>query len=229
MDDNNTMENQMEAQEKLTETPAQETHSAEVQAQLKEMARSMADELIAPMKENMNAMAKARDEALKKNIEMEESVKAAKLAKLESEGKTSEALQMKLDEAMARVQAQEQTIVKFSRDSVVDTVMQDFQFKNGTAKEMAKIKILDELKQDEDGSWVHATGASVNDFVASFAKNEENSFLFKPKTSSGSPSMQQGTAADIAAPTKPVTEMTSAEMLQAAATGAFGAPQGLGF
>jgi hypothetical protein len=158
----------------------------------------------------MNKMSKQRDDAMRKAVELEESAKAAKLEKLEAEGKTSEALQMKLDEALARVDSLSGINTTLTRDHQVDRILGEQQFRNVTAKEMAKVQIVNELKQDAEGAWVHATGASLGEFVQAFAKDEENAFLFKPKQSTGAAAMQhQGVEGGVSSKSdKPVTEMS---------------------
>jgi len=182
---NSDMEPTMETE---NNTPALDLSSPEAKALMEQMVA----EQLTPMKESMNKMSAQRDEAVKKAVELEEGVKAAKLEKLEAEGKTSEALQMKYDEAVARVEALSKVNTQLTRDHAVDRILGEQDFRNATAKEMAKSQIIGELKQDSEGNWVHATGASMQDFVQLFAKQEDNAFLFKPKQSTGAAAMQQG-------------------------------------
>jgi len=188
MNDDTTIETNVDM-EPTMETPENKPDLSSPEAQA--ILKTMVDEQLAGMKENMNKMSAQRDEAMKKAVELEEGVKAAKLEKLEAEGKTSEALQMKLDEALARVNSLTSINTTLTRDHAVDRILGEQDFRNVTAKEMAKTQIVGQLKQDEEGGWVHATGASIGDFVQTFAKDEENAFLFKPKQSTGAASMQQ--------------------------------------
>jgi len=202
------METTMETE---ASTPELDLSSPEV----KKMMESMVADQLAQMKENMNKMSKQRDDAMKRAVELEEAAKAAKLEKLEAEGKTSEALQMKLDEALARVEALNRVNTQLTRDHTVDRILGDHQFRNATAKEMAKSQIIQELKQDAEGVWVHATGASLSEFVQAFAKDEENAFLFKPKQSTGAAAMQQiGSDGQVPKSNKPITEMSFEEFLR---------------
>ena len=197
--------------EPTMETPNTETDLSS--PEVKKLMEAMVAEQLAQMKENMNKMSKQRDDAMKKAVELEEAAKAAKLEKLEAEGKTSEALQMKLDEAMARVDALNKVNTTLTRDHAVDRILSEQDFRNVTAKEMAKTQIIGELKQDAEGNWVHATGASMGEFVQAFAKDEENAFLFKPKQSTGAASMQQAQGTSQPS-TKEVTEMSFEEFLK---------------
>lgn len=211
---NETTEVEMEStmETEATETPELDLSSPEA----KKLMESMVAEQLAQMKENMNKMSKQRDEAMKKAVELEESAKAAKLEKLEAEGKTSEALQMKLDEALARVDALTSVNTGLTRDHQVDKLLSEQQFRNATAREMAKSQIVNELKQDAEGAWVHATGASLGEFVQAFAKDEENAFLFKPKQSTGAAAMQAVNSETGGAPKsdKPITEMSFEDFLK---------------
>jgi hypothetical protein len=210
---NETTEVEMEStMETEATTPELDLSSPEV----KKLMESMVAEQLAQMKENMNKMSKQRDEAMKKAVELEESAKAAKLEKLEAEGKTSEALQMKLDEALARVDALTSVNTGLTRDHQVDKLLSEQQFRNATAREMAKSQIVNELKQDAEGAWIHATGASLGDFVQAFAKDEENAFLFKPKQSTGAAAMQAVNSDGGAMPKsdKPITEMSFEDFLK---------------
>jgi hypothetical protein len=211
---NETTEVEMEStmETEATETPELDLSSPEA----KKLMESMVADQLAQMKDNMNKMSKQRDEAMKKAVELEESAKAAKLEKLEAEGKTSEALQMKLDEALARVDALTSVNTGLTRDHTVDKLLSEQQFRNATAREMAKSQIVNELKQDAEGSWVHATGAPLSEFVQAFAKDEENAFLFKPKQSTGAAAMQavNSEAGGMSKSDKPITDMSFEDFLK---------------
>ena len=218
MSDENTemmtenMETQME-----TQNP-QEAQLDLSSPEAKQLVESMVQEQLSQMKDNMNKMAKQRDDAMRKAVELEESAKAAKLEKLEAEGKTSEALQMKLDEATARAETLSKINTELTRDHSVDRVLGGLDFRNQVAKDMARQQVIAQLKQDTEGAWVHATGASISDFVQSFSKDEENAFLFKPKQSSGAAAMQQAGANNDGSGKldKPITELSFQDYLRSA-------------
>jgi len=207
IDTNVTMETTMEPEN----TPELDLSSPEAKA----MMESMVAEQLAGMKENMNKMSAQRNEAMQKAVELEEQAKAAKLEKLEAEGKTSEALQMKLDEALARVESLSGINTTLTRDHAVDRLLGSQDFRNATAMDMAKAQVIGQLKQDAEGAWVHATGASLGEFVQAFAKDEENAFLFKPKQSTGAAAMQQvsGDGAQQKL-NKPITETSFEEFMK---------------
>jgi len=213
-----TITNNEVAMENNTEVNQESSGSADFTSpEAQALLKSMVEDELSGMKENMNKMSKQRDEAMRKAVELEEGVKAAKLEKLEAEGKTSEALQMKLDEALLRLDAVNKVNTTLTRDHSVDKVLGDLQFRNGTAKDMAKSQIVNELKQDTEGGWVHATGAGLSEFVQAFAKDEENAFLFKPKQSSGAAAMQVGAADGSVQQAKsntPITEQSFEDYLR---------------
>ena len=87
---------------------------------------------------------------------------------------------------------------------------------------MAYRDVVEQLVQDKDtGQWVHRTGVSIKDFVSSFAKEEDNSFLFKPKSNSGGGSTSANGLPKLDG-SKKITEMTTAEVLALAAAGKLG-------
>lgn len=101
----------------------------------------------------------------------------------------------------------------------------EYQFRNANAMQMAFREIISNLVQDDKNNWVHRSGVSVQEYVDSFAKSEEQSFLFKAKVNSGS-----GSAANNGgnpAPSKPksLLEMSQAEVIKLAEDGKLGKPK----
>jgi hypothetical protein len=86
---------------------------------------------------------------------------------------------------------------------------------------MARREIVESLIQSEEGAWVHSSGMTISDFVESYAKSEDNSFLFRPKNNSGA-----GTGTPAGAPSteqkKAIGQMTTQEILALAAKGQLG-------
>jgi hypothetical protein len=76
--------------------------------------------------------------------------------------------------------------------------------------------------QDKDGQWVHKTGVTIKDYVTTFAKDEDNSFLFKPKSSGGAGTNGGTGSGGPKDQKKKITEMTTQEALAAAMAGEFG-------
>lgn len=136
------------------------------------------------IKDNLDKAYKVRDEALKKAAEFEQKEKEANLKRLEEDGKHKEAYELRLAERDARLAALEKSNTELSRDGAVRDALKGFDFRNDTASDMAFKEIIGQLIQ-KDGQWVHRSGISIKDYAAAFAKSDEQSFLFKPKQSSG--------------------------------------------
>lgn len=179
-------------------------------------------ERLAKMKSNMDRMARERDDALKKAAEIEQKQKQEQIKRLEEDGKLQEALEMKLAEAQAKLKVYEEENTKLARDNVVNSTLGSLEFRNERSREMAYRDIVEQLVQNENGLWVHKSGTSIQEFIESYSKNEDNSFLFRVKANSGA-----GTAAPSGASQtnekKSLSEMTQAEVLALAAKGKLGA------
>jgi hypothetical protein len=178
-------------------------------------------ERLAKMKDNMDRMAKARDEALKKAAELEEQQKKAKMEQLEKEGKLQELAEMKAAELEAKLKVIEEENVKLKRDQVLHSKLATLEFRNERSKDMAYRDIVDQLTQDDNGNWVHSSGKSISDFVESYSKEEDNSFLFKTKSNSGAGKSGAFKNSDTTQ-TKKITEMSTQEILKAAREGKLG-------
>lgn len=173
------------------------------------------------MKDNMDRMVRERDEALKKAAEVEQAQKAAEIERLEAEGKLKEALEMKLAEANAKLKVFEEENTKLNRDNVVNTQLATLEFRNERSRQMAQRDIVEQLVQNENGAWVHKSGSSIQEFIDSYSKSEDNSFLFRVKANSGAgtatPSAQSNTTEK-----KTLSQMSQEEVLALAAKGQLG-------
>src|SRR6056300_1223331 len=208
MSEENKIENEVnetETEESVQqEEETQQTSSEEVDDPVEKAVQ----ERLAQMKSNMDRMVKERDEALKKAVEIEQKQKQDQIQRLEEEGKLQEALEMKLAEAQARLKVFEEENIKLNRDSVVNSALGGLDFRNERSRQMAYRDIVEQLVQNDDGLWVHKTGTNIQDFVTSYSKNEDNSFLFRVKANTGA-----GTANNSGAPSmdqkKSIGEMTT--------------------
>jgi hypothetical protein len=187
----------------------------------KDDIEAIVEERLAKMKANMDRMAKERDEAFKLKAEMEKSKKDADIARMKEEGKIQEALEMELAEAKAKLSLYEQDITSLRRDSVVNDALAGLEFRNEKSREMARREIVDDLIQNDQGQWVHKTGSSIKDFIESYAKNEDNSFLFRIKANTGAGT---NTSAGVpnTTPKKSILEMSTTEVLDLAKKGQLG-------
>jgi hypothetical protein len=222
MSEENKVVEEVTANDEFNETQEQETvqEEAVTDSEVDPIEREV-QERLAKMKSNMDRMAGERDEALKKAAEVEQKQKQAHIQRLEEEGKLQEVLELKLAEAQAKLKVFEEENVKLNRDSVVNSVLGGLDFRNERSRQMAYRDIVEQLVQNDDGLWVHKTGTNIQDFIKSYSKSEDNSFLFRIKANtgagktnaSGTSSMEQK---------KTIGEMTTEEVLALAAKGQLG-------
>jgi len=203
-----------------TEAPVVETAEEKVVTPADEV-EALVNERLAKMKENMDRMSKERDDALKMKADMEAKAKEDAIARMKEEGKLQEALEMELADARAKLASFEEQNTKLSRDNVLNQALAGMDFRNDKSRDMARREIVEQLTQGEEGGWVHTSGLTIADFVESYAKSEDNSFLFRPKTNSGA-----GTGTPAGAPStdvsKSIGEMSTTEILALAAKGKLG-------
>jgi hypothetical protein len=181
----------------------------------------LVNERLAKMKANMDRMSKERDEALKKATEAEKLRKEEEVKRLRDAGKIQEALEMELAELKAQLSVTQEDNIKLKRDNVLSSYLSGLDFRNDRSREMAYRDIVEQLVRNEEGEWTHKDGSSIASFVDTYSKNEENSFLFKVKSNSGGGQTDKQTAADTSKQ-KSLKEMTTQELLAAAAKGKLG-------
>jgi len=208
--------------EEVAETPVvEDTSEVEATTSPADEVEAVVEERLAKMKENMNRMAKERDEALKLKAELEQKSKDETLARLKDEGKVQEALEMELAEAKAKLEVFEKETTKLKRDGVLNDALSGIEFRNEKSRDMARQDIVGELVQNEEGSWVHKSGTNIRDYVEAYSKSEDNSFLFRIKSNTGA-----GSGSPAGAPStdtaKAIGEMSTNEILALAAKGKLG-------
>jgi len=175
-------------------------------------------ENLKPIKEKLDNAFAARDEALRKVAEYEQKEKAAELKRLEEEGKHKEVFELQLAEEKAKRKALEKQNIELTRDIELRGILAEYTFKSNNAASMAYKEIVSDLLQNENGKWIHRSGASISDFVKSFSENDDNAFLFKQKTSSGSGSAGVVTNKSMEKPSS-LFDLTQEEVLQRAREG----------
>ena len=217
-------ENTVIENEETVETVQEETEQPEApEAKTDEVdpIEAAVQDRLQQMKQNMDRMVRERDEALKKAAEVEQAQKAAEIERLEAEGKLKEALEMKLAEANAKLKVFEEENTKLNRDNVVNTQLATLEFRNERSRQMAQRDIVEQLVQNENGAWVHKSGSSIQEFIDSYSKSEDNSFLFRVKANSGAGTATPSAPSQTDIP-KSLSEMTSEEVLAMAAKGQLG-------
>lgn len=188
-----------------------------------EVISKLVEERLSKIKASLDKAYAERDSAVRERVRLEEKEKQSKLKALEDDGKHKEAAEMRLAELQEKLVIAESKVVELSRDSAVKDALTSLDFRNDRSGQMAYRDIVDQLIQDPDtGSWIHKSGVSIKDFVSQYAKNEDNSFLFKPKTNSGAGTGGVGGTPKLD-PNKKISEMSTEEVLQLAASGKLGA------
>lgn len=183
------------------------------------LVKSRLEEELSPIKKNLDAAFKQRDEALQKLAEAERKEKEARLKLLEDEGKHKEAAEIRLNEAQAKIRDLEKLNTELSRDVAVRDALKSYQFRNDRASDMAFKEIVGNLVQNEQGVWIHRSGISVRDYCEAFSKSDEQSFLFKTKTNSGAGTTTGATGATQDTKPKSLFAMSQEEVLKMALEG----------
>lgn len=172
-----------------------------------------------PIKEKLDNAFKARDDALRRVAEFEEKERAAELKRLEEEGKHKEAYEMRLAEEKAKREFAEKRNIELTRDLEVKSILRNIDFRNEKASDMAYKEIVSNLVQNDQGVWVHRSGVSLKDFVKAYTDDDNNSFLLKPKASSGSGASTVRPNGSGGSQKKSVFEMSQDEVLKLASEG----------
>lgn len=199
----------------LDETKAERT---EQDVDVKSLIDQEVSKAIKNIKGNLDSAYQQRDEALAQVALAKEEKQKAEIAALEKAGKHQEIMQIKLNELTAKLESYEQKNTELSRDNAVRTQLSALNFKSDKAAKMAYTDIVGSLKRDATGNWVHENGASIEETVSSYAKDDNNAFLFSVKAN-------VGTGTTPAKPTtgnnpvKSIKEMSSQEMIDAVAKG----------
>ena len=205
--------------ENIENTQVQETKVEETKKpDIKQMVDDEVSKAIANIKVNLDNAYKQRDEALSEVNKIKEEKRQAEIAGLEQQGKHSEAMQIKLNEVNARLEQYEQKNTELSRDNAVRTQLNALNFKSEKAAEMAYSDIVNSLKKDATGNWVHESGSSISETVSNYAKDDNNAFLFSVKANMGS-GISPAKPSTGTNPVGSIKDMSTDEVLDAVAKG----------
>ena len=175
------------------------------------------------VKENIQKAYAQRDEMAKEIEELRTAKRDAELKALEEAGRKEEADKMRMEELKAQLAQAQSQVTGLTRDSALKGALASMEFRSDKAADIAYKDIVGNLIQDANGQWVSPTGQSIQDYVQFYSQDESNSFMFKPKQSSGSNAMAAATNAT-SAPVKGSTnikDMSGLELAQAIAEGKF--------
>jgi hypothetical protein len=196
--------------------PVQETEEERIERLVEERSALKLKDI----KAKLDTSYSARDTALAEaeTLKLEKKEAARKKAEAENDHKTLSEMRIaeaeeKLARAEARAKALEDSNTTLARDNSLRSALSTLSFRSEKAAEMAYRDIVGDLEKDEHGTWTHKTGVSIRDYVAAFAKDESQSFLFKVKESGGGGSSKP---AGKAAPSgnTPLSKMKLSEVLK---------------
>ncbi len=197
------------------ETQVQETKQEETkteQVDIKSLVDAEVSKAIKNIKVNLDSAYSERDAALVKIEEAKADKQKAEIEALEKQGKHSEVMQMKLNEMSAKLETYEQRNTELSRDNAVRSQLNSLNFRSDKAAKMAYSDIVGSLKKDASGNWMHETGLSIEDAVSSYAKDDNNAFLFSIKANAGT-GINPAKPASGNNPVKSIKEMSTDELL----------------
>jgi len=207
------------SEETNTETTEEKVTAVPVtQEEINALVQKQVAEAISNVKSKLDGAFSQRDEALKRLAELEQKEKERELQKLQEEGKHKEAYEMQLAEEKARREVAEKKNIELTRDMEVRNNLSALPFRNDQAREMAYREIVSGLVRNEEGLWIHRSGASISDYVAAFAAKEDNIFLFKQKANTGTGVTATTPSTPTTSPKK-LSEMSQEEVLKLAAEG----------
>jgi len=205
--------------ENIENTQVEENKTEETkQPDIKQLVDEEVSKAISNIKVNLDNAYKERDEALGQIEKIKVEKRQAEISSLEQQGKHSEAMQIKLNEVNAKLEAYEQKNTELSRDNAVRTQLNALNFKSEKAAEMAYSDIVNSLKKDATGNWVHETGSSITETVSNYAKDDNNAFLFSVKANMGS-GVSPAKPSTGTNPVGSIKDMSTDEMLNAIAKG----------
>lgn len=195
---------------KIQETKQEETKTEQVD--IKSLVDAEVSKAIKNIKVNLDSAYSERDAALAQVEQAKADKQKAEIEALEKQGKHSEVMQMKLSELTAKLETYEQKNTELSRDNAVRTQLNSLNFKSDKAAKMAYSDIVGSLKKDASGNWMHETGLSIEDAVSSYAKDDNNAFLFSVKANAGT-GINPAKPASGNNPVKSIKEMSTDELL----------------
>jgi len=213
-----------ETVETTSEAPVETSNEKEsMDDTIAKLVEQRVAEQLQDIKGKLDSAYEIRDEAIKEAAKIKEEQKTVQINKLEEEGKHKEVYELKLADLEGKLEARNSQITELTRNQAVREAISGLEFRNESASKMAYTEILSDLIQDENGAWIHKSGISIKEFASLYRKDDEKSFLFKPKQSSG---VNTGTPTsalqnDPTKLTKPLSEMSHEELMQSINAGAF--------
>jgi len=179
------MELKMSTEENKPEVQQQQSdvqHNVDVERVVSERVAAA----IAEIKGKLDAAYEKRDSANKELESYKQKEREAEIALLKEQGNLKEAHEKELETLKAENNKLLQQNLSLTRDGAIKNALTGYETRNAKAATVAQEAIASELIRDDSGVWVHRSGKSIPAFVAEFAADAENAFLFKPKANNGS-------------------------------------------
>lgn len=162
------------------------TSGGERSEEFKKLVDDAANDKVAKIKSSLNDLNKKLEAETKARVRAEKDAADVKRNALKADGKDLEAAQMKIAELEEELKITSGKLVSVTRDREVDTALTSLEFRNAFAKSQASDFIAKDLVLDNDGTWVHKSGASIPDYIKSLPKNEDFAATYlKAKDNSG--------------------------------------------
>jgi len=212
-----------EEEKQREEEEANSKRKGSIADEHKATIESIVEERLAKMKSNVDNAYKKADELARENTRLKEAAQDGKRKKLEEEGKHLEAANLRLSEYEEKNTILNEKLTSLTRDRELDKTLTGLEFRNEFARETAFNTIVSQLVQDEDGTWVHKSGAPISEFVTAFKKDPDKDFLFKPKDNSGAGSSNNKSSSSGGGRPKSLQGLSTEEMLKLASEGKLGA------
>ena len=210
------------SEENNIDTPEVEAPPAQETPNVDELVAKAVEQQLAKIKGNLDKAYDERDEYRKEAEELKKAKQDLEIKSLEDQGKATEALEARLKQQEESMKALMEQNTRLSRDTAVREQLAALEFSGEKAAAMAANDITGQLKRTDDGQWVGQNGESIGEVIQSYAADESNGFLFKQKVSQGSQTTPQGkTQATNPQSNKTLSQMTDAELLEAAEAGQF--------
>ena len=216
-----------------TNTNTDDTQSTNTGASGSNDDLSMVEKLVAErvakelkdVKDKLNKAYSARDEAQSKLDKLAQEKHEQEVERLKAAGKDREAFELEKAQLAEENKKLKQRNVELSRDSTVRSALTGLNFRNDKAADVAFKDIVGQLVQDDNGNWMHRSGVTVKEFVEAYSNHDDQSFLFKAKSSNGAGTGNNNASGNGGnrSENKSLFEMSQAEVLALAAKGKFGA------
>ena len=186
----------------------------------RQLLEALVQDQLKGFKEKVDRAYKERDEALQEAARAKANQKETERKKLTEEGKHLEVAQLRITELEEDLRVRSERLTAVERDRALDAALQDLPFRNDFARDTAFQTIIKDLVYDEDdGAWVHKTGASLKDYAKAFSKDPTKDFFFQAKTNSGTGTGNDKTTSGNKGRPPSLEGLSTAELLKLAKDG----------